>query len=628
MRGKTLSVLFFCALSQSCLAVSSDQIADKASLQKKYHYLYSEKVKTISSNEQQFHQATLFRFNSLNVLSLAGDSFEMAFQHGKLLAKEIQDGAALASAALVSNQIDVTYGHRPVFAKLAKNYIDKNFNDQLLSNVLRDYPTQSQNALQEIFALSEASGIPTRTLVDGALNPSVLMMLANGVAVSGKTVRLAPFAGCTSIAAWGPYTSDGKLIIGRNTDYPLTGAFERNATVIYFKPNRGQKHVAVITAGVHSASVLAINEAGVFMAIHSLPSTYTGENGVPPIMWLNNVISEATSVTEAVSKLSSFKFDVGWTFVLASEKENRILSLEVDNSGVGIRESFSGKHVQTNHYLSPALKAHTLFFNAGTKDETFNRFDRASELLEDNKGNFGISEAVRVLADRLDFSTGLDGGYPNTIAASTTSTSVVYKPSSKELYVATGLAPVSGNTFLKLPLPEDFDPLTFSSWKKSTVEDSSFRFRFPSRQKAIESAIAAKQVFEYDNDAKKALRLMSIAAKLAPEVGAYSVMSGLFQIRTGDFTGAKATLTAALKTKLSTAVTSVALYYLGRLSANQSKMSEARTHFQSVLDTNPADSKIYKAANVGLKKTSSSVRYPLRSSDVIPQVQFADSQTY
>lgn len=628
MQVKLPSVFLFVILSQSCMAVSSDQIADKALLRKKYSYLYSQKVKTISSSEQQFHRATLFRFNSLNILSLVGDSFEMAFQHGKLLGRETKDGAALASAELVSNQIDLTYGHRPVFARLAKNHIDKNFSDPLLSNALRDYPAQSQNALQEIFALSEASGVPSRTLVDGALNPSVLMMLANGVKVNGEKVKLAPFAGCTSFAAWGPYTTDGKLIIGRNTDYPLTGHFERNATVIYFKPNRGQKHVAVITAGVHSASVLAINEAGLFMAMHSLPSIYTGKTGVPPILWLNDVISDSTSVTEAVSKLSSLKFDVGWTFVLASEKENRVLSLEVDNNGFGVRESFSGKHVQTNHYLSPAMKDHTLFFNNGTKDETLHRFDRASQLLEDNKGKLGISEAVSALADRVDLGTGLESAYPNTIAAPTTSTSVIYKPSSKELYVATGFAPVSGNVFLKLPLSEDFDPVTFSTWKKSTVEEGTFRVRFPNRQKAIEKAIEAKQVFEYENDAKQALRLMTDAAKLAPEVGTYSVMRGLFQIRTGDFTGAKGTLTAALKTKLSPAVTSVALYYLGRIAADQANMSEAKSHFQAVIDSNAADSKIYEASTTGLKKTSTNIRYPLRSSDVIPQIQFADSQSY
>ncbi len=618
----------FGALGHLSLAVSTDRLSDKAALRRQYRSLYLEKVKTISATESRFHRGALFRFSGLNVLSVEGDLFEMAFQHGKLLQKEVSEGSAVAASEMVSNQIDNIYGHRPVFANIAKAYIDKNFNDELLSNAARDYPARTQSALQQLFALSESSGVSLRTFIDGALNPSVLMILANGTNVKGEKLTLAPFSGCTSFAAWDKYTPDGKWVIGRNTDYPLTGAFERHATVIYSKPERGLKHVAIITAGVHSASVAAINESGVFLATHSLPSLFTGKTGVAPIMWLNDVLAESASVTEVVSKLTTLKFDVGWTFVIASEKEKRILSLEVDNSGFGIRESTSGVHVQTNHYLSAPLKSHTLFFNGGTKDETVSRFERATTLLEALKGKLGISEAVSILADREDPQTGLWSGYPNAIAAPTTATSLIYRPSTKELYVATGYAPVSGNPYVRLPLPEDFEVNRFSGWQRSTLENSQFQKSFPNLEVSVKAVIEAKQAFEYENNGSEALRLVSFAAAQSPQVARYQVLEGMFQIRSGDFTAAKATLTKALRGTLSPSGQAVAWFYLGRIAAHEGQFTEAATYLQLALDASPDDPKIDSAANAVLQKVASGRRHPLRFFEVIPQIQFGDSQSY
>jgi tetratricopeptide (TPR) repeat protein len=621
-------LFFLSSLPTISLAVSRDYVADKASLRRKYSYLYSEKVRTISTTESRFHKARLHRYAGLNVLSVEGDVFEMAFQHAKLLEREMHDSAAMAASQMVTNAIDVTYGHRPAFAAIAKAHIDNQFNDALLSNVVRDYPDRSKLALHQLFAVAEAAAIPLHTLIDAALNPSVLMMLANGSRVNNEKVILPPFNGCSSFAAWDSYSADGKLIVARNTDYPLTGPFERHATAIYFHPNTGQKHVAIITAGVHSTSVTAINESGIFLAMHSLPSTHTGKTGVPPILWLNDIIAESTTVADLVTKLTALRYDVGWTFVIASEKEKRVLSLEVDNSGFGIRESKSGKHVQTNHFLSPELSAHTLHFNSGTRDETFNRYDRLQDLVEAARGKIEISDAIRFLGDRYNLELGESYGYPSVVAAPTTATSLVYKPSSKALYVATGSAPVSGNRFVQLPLPQDFDASVFASWRGAVLEDTTFRKLYPHRERALKKLIEAKQRFEYDNDAASALALVTQAAKEANEVAYYVLMQGLFEIRVGKFSAAKASLGKALGGTLTETGRSVANYYLGRIAAQERRAADASAYLQTVLKLNSSQSKISQAAQEALQAVSKWGFYALKKSDVIPQIQFGDSQVY
>jgi tetratricopeptide (TPR) repeat protein len=624
-----MQLILLAALVVSGLAraVTGDFVPNKDVLRKRYAYLYSLPVVSDPGGEKHFHRARLMVRSGIHVLSLRGDAFEMAFQHGRLLANEIRVGAVIGSGKMVERAIDNTYGHRPVFAATAKKFIDKKYGTDFVRNAVRHFPDLSRSVLERIFAVSEAAGLPLNTTIDGAIGPSVMMMLANNQEKDYSAFT--PPSACTSFVTWGPYTAGGDMLIARNTDYPLSGYFEPGSTVLYLQPtDGGQKVMAITTAGVHSAAVTGINEAGIYLGTHSLPSKATGTVGTPMILWMHDALATSKTVDEVIAKLTAAPAEVGWTYVVASEKEKRVVSVEVDNAGFGIRESTGGKHIQTNHYLTKELEPRMLYFNQGTREETWNRYERADTLVEAAKGKLDENTALRILSDHQDSHSKAQNGFPSNVAATTTVSSLIYRPSKRYVWIATGMAPVPHNPYVQFPVPADFDENSFSSTKLETMQDTWFQDQTPQKFKALKSFIAAKEAFEYEQDLDTAHDLTQKAADLAPSVGHYRLMQGLVEIRQNKFKSASATLENALKQTLSPHGQALAHYYLARILANSGNRTQALTELDLALRVSPPESQLVGFVQNLAGKLAKTSTHRLRWFDVIPQFQFGDSQAY
>ena len=96
------------------------------------------------------------------------------------------------------------------------------------------------------------------------------------------------FAGCSSFAAWGPNSHDGDLIIGRNLDNPLNGYIDAFPLVTYFEPNDGQRYLSLGTAGLYPPSLTAMNESGIYLAAHLIPTEETSFEGTPMYFVVNS----------------------------------------------------------------------------------------------------------------------------------------------------------------------------------------------------------------------------------------------------------------------------------------------------------------------------------------------------
>ncbi len=627
---KSFIIITIISCATKSFGVTGDFIPNKKELRAKYSYLYKEKIKEISHDHKTFYNAHLFKRNGLNILYLVGDEFEMAFQHGKLLTNENRDGAIQAAANMVNNAINVTFEHKPVLRNLAKKRIDKTYTTKFLENVIKSHPQLSRSVLNRSFAVAEAAGIPINTVLDASLNPSVMMMLANRDKSEDEVgFSASPANGCTSFGLWDDYSIDGELIVGRNTDYPLGGSFEKNATVIYFQPtDGGQRFMSVTTAGVHTASVTAVNEKGLYIGTHSLPSKYTGVVGVPMITWMHDVIAKAETIDEAVKILKSRKTGVGWTYVLASPSEKRVVSLEVDNKEFGLRESFDGKHIQTNHYLTPNMFDHTLAFNRGVYEETYSRYRRADKLIEAGKGSLSPVDIIRILGDQTDDFTGELNGFPSNIGATTTVSSLIYEPSQNRIFVATGTAPVAHNEYVELPLPRDFDPASFATTSLNTIENKWFSHDHANKFEALKTYILAKQTFESTYNTQTTLAYVRKAASLAPEVGHYRLMQGLVEIRDNKFASAYKSFESSLNSKLSTHGKNLAYLYMARILADSAKASQSNKILEKIVANPQSDSKIRQAAQDLRNQLKRNSRVHLYWHQVIPLFQFGDVQSY
>lgn len=626
------SLLLVCATASagSAFAVQGNYMPNADQVRDQYRAMYESQITTDANGAQRFDKARLLKYGGLNVLYLHGDQFEMAYQHGRLLKDEAIHGVIPGAAKLVYNELTNLYGSTPLIRNVAYKYIDKNFYTKLLDNSLATADdTVGKTIKLTAFGISEATGMPMNTVFDAALSPSVLMILA--VNTTDSPVQLAPISNCSEFLAWGDRSADGNLIIARNTDYPLNGLYDDHHTVLYFDPTTSgsQKYMSVISAGAHNAGVVAINESGIYIGTHTIPTTEVTVEAVPAYFTANAVIAQAHTLDEAIAMFKSYRAESGWTFVVASVNENRVVSVEVNAAGVSVREAQGSYHVQTNHYLTQEKLGQNLYMNQGIRDDSKNRFARLEALVSGHAAPFNPQSAAALMADQVDLATGKVVGMPSTVAAMTTVTSVIMQPKSGRVFVATGSAPVSHNTYVELPLPGNFDMDRLAATPINSFKNDAFAQAYPDKLAAIRLFIEAKKAYEYDNDAAASRAFLTQAKALDSETGAYGLAEAAMALRDSDSVGAMDILDELLDgSSLSPHERNVCLWMRGRILADSNARSTAGADFKVIRDDPNADQKLKEAAVDALNSLRGIRRIPLNPEKMPFMFQFADFQNY
>jgi hypothetical protein len=135
----------------------------------------------------EFEGGKLYRAGRINVVELIGNYHQMGRQYGMLLRDEL--------TTLYHDAIEEFFLKQQGFTRERLEIIARSFFDL--------YP---QRYKEIIYGMAETSGLG----VDRQI-------LLNGIEWFPKINHLL-FDRCSGIAAWGPYTSGGPLVFGRNND--------------------------------------------------------------------------------------------------------------------------------------------------------------------------------------------------------------------------------------------------------------------------------------------------------------------------------------------------------------------------------------------------------------------------
>lgn len=629
-----IGLFAFTGVSAQGLAGSELSPRQQDALRQKYSSLYQEAVQPLPDGSTAFDQARLFQKNGFNVLYLRGDSFEMAFQHAALLKDRIPQGALTLTADTIKNTVANVLPNTPVLASAVTKLIDKLITGRVFSYAMRQLPEEMESYKETGFAMSEGSGIPSDIYVRAALSPETLMILGkltiqNGVfpSTSGEYS-----SACSAFAAWGPYTKDGGLVIGRNLDFPLNGPFEKERTLIYFDPTpgNGQKVLGITSAGLHNPAITGLNESGIYLALHTIPTTEASTRGVPIFVTGTQVLLQAKTFDEAVAMFKQHPPPTGWTYDLISTHEGRVGGVEMSNADVTVRESVGGIHVQTNHYLTPEMVPQQLSVNYSVDMDSIARYNRVKQMVEALKGKIDATAATTVLSDHTDWASGLVRGVGNTVAVETTVASIVFVPGDKTIYVASGDAPVSENPYYAFPLPENFDVNTFGAGSSPTIFGSTFRQSLPAMAQAEQSFILAKEAYENRNDAAGAFAIMQKVVQINPSNPQYYFVLAILGLRAGQTDGARQGLESMLSPSShpSDHQKNLALYYLGRMDAAGGYSASAIEEFQSILADTAADAKLSAAAEKALESVQRSGSYSFDTKNLPLMIQQGDMEKY
>jgi hypothetical protein len=192
--------------------------------------------------------------------------------------------------------------------------------------------------------------------------------------------------GCTNFAALPGVTETGETLVGRNYDWAYSDVPFCEARAI--DVSGAFSFVSYTHHWIGHPDCL--NEAGVFVAISSLPAAEATDPGVQWNILVDAIASACESVSEAVALLSGVRHLRSITYLVADE--HTAVAVEATPDSVTVRHPSDGIVVATNHAVGVSD-------GSDRTRHSIARFDRAESRLRECLPRIAESDAIDVLGD-------------------------------------------------------------------------------------------------------------------------------------------------------------------------------------------------------------------------------------
>jgi len=320
-------------------------------------------------------EGRLYKAGKINVLVLQGTYEQMGQQYGALLQQELND-----------NYHGIVEGLQDIE--------DLSIEDlqELGDSVYEKYP---QKYKEIINGLAETSGL-------GLEKAKTLNM--QEMYVSAALVNWAQSQGtqCSGMAAWGPYTSGGPLVFGRNYDL---GFFNTQyATMTVYNPIDGSIPTASFTFAGCIYVTSGMNSAGVFLELNN-GSTSDSSDFMDTRPWapidLFSFLEGAADLQQLSYFFETTRPDLA--YIVNAADADSACSFEWATSGVKQRLPDSdGLLVATNHFVDPSWGIPPPDVTGPDVDFSVQRRVNLLALGEENKGTFDPEVMMGVISTPLE----------------------------------------------------------------------------------------------------------------------------------------------------------------------------------------------------------------------------------
>jgi hypothetical protein len=157
---------------------------------------------------------------------------------------------------------------------------------------------------------------------------------------------------CTTWAASGPATADGKPILAKNRDSSLEHLPLQLAVKAI--PSTGYRYTYVTSAGSPGIFCAGMNEVGLAVADTSVCATDIGP-GLPDYSLMMHILEEHNSVPSAVDYLRSVT-RMGRNNLILADTSGDLAVFEIGHKDYGLIEADNHILVNTSHFVSPQLR--------------------------------------------------------------------------------------------------------------------------------------------------------------------------------------------------------------------------------------------------------------------------------
>ena len=262
------------------------------------------------------------------------------------------------------------------------------FNRKMYKNVDEQYKA-------EIYGISQYASKD----YDRIAAPYPRVMYFHGAHDIGHALQDLALVGCSSFAAWGDHTADGKLIIGRNFDFYAGDDFAKNKIIAFVAPDEGYKFMSVTWGGMIGV-VSGMNDQGLTVTINAGKSKFPLVAKTPISLVTREILQYASTIEEAIAIAKKREVFVSESIFVGSAKDKKAALIEVSPHNFGVYEVENGNQlVCSNHFQSAAYANDKKNQKHILESHSEYRYERMEELL-DEEPKVTPQTAVDILRNR------------------------------------------------------------------------------------------------------------------------------------------------------------------------------------------------------------------------------------
>ena len=330
--------------------------------------------------------------NGWTFVHLQGTPRQVGFQHGYLLASEIDD---MLQVVMLETQHDYKK-EWAFFRDAAKN--------MMWPHIEPEY----REELQGIADGANAHGLKVDVWDVVAINAQTEWGYYNkqydkehGI----KSASLSVPEHCSAFVATGSYTKDGKVVIAHN-NWSTYMEGERWTIIFDISPAKGYRMLMDGLPGViHSGDDFVINTAGMAITETTI-SHFIGFDtaGIPEFVRARKAAQYSASIDD-FARLMKAGNNGGYanSWLLADSRTNEIGRLELGLKNVTLERTKDGYFVGSNFPINEKLiREETDFDPKDSGQSCLARHIRWEQLMGENKGKIDVPAAQRFLADHYD----------------------------------------------------------------------------------------------------------------------------------------------------------------------------------------------------------------------------------
>lgn len=446
----------------------------------------------------------------MNTLILQGSLYSIAYEHGRVMAQEIENGSLVEAlnnlegmklnfgktkGSTIYNTVDELL---KCYTNRIKRSVDLEFQEatRALANgyfagmkEIGKTPKYTIEKIEEatysielgnIFAamfdnLKHKKVATVARVVRECGKPAIKAFFKTGLEklsehIEARSVVKNDFA-CTGAIVPKSASKDGFLYHARNLEQTsMIESWNRAPMTFLVKETGWLKYVAFGTAGlIFPGGISGYNEAGISVSTHQMEGTTydtadkketeeLGRYAMGPYLQ-QLILREARSIDDAIRIAKKYKKFSAWTILVSDANTQESASIEITSEGADISRRRIDKPMgQANHYFLPKNQELQYHESYNAWLENFSRVSVVETIL--NRAKSGIADILSMMASHTDWFEG-ERSFGRSVARPMNIMSTITSPKQNKIWVTASDRMPSGQGYY-MEMDVDFAKMTLT----------------------------------------------------------------------------------------------------------------------------------------------------------------------